>query len=437
MARDDLLIIGAGPAGLSLSMAYDGSSRILERAGEVGGLCRSVSFGGAVFDLGGHSFHSPHPEVMDLVEDLMAGHWSGQRRDARVHFQGELIDYPFQNSIDQIADPIVAADCRRGAPTSTAAADAATNLEDWIQGRFGEGVARHFMLPYNRKLWARDLRRVSCEWVSERIAGAEVQAVKTPNGAVVPKRQPLRSTSEIGYPAEGGFGGIFKTMTSRCGPISFDQDVTSIDLNARSVRTAGGATWNWGRLVSTMPLPLLLSAIDGCPASLLAAADRLETVSMKIVMLCVAGPVADAPQRVYVASPDMPAHKIAFNHTSSPNLRSRPVHAIMAEVAYSPDKPAPADDELIATSVDWLADAGLISSTAAVVEARVVDLVHGYPVYTHERPAIVAAARAWLEPRGVHTIGRFGAWAYVNSDACIHEGLKLAARLKAPWGAEV
>jgi hypothetical protein len=34
----------------------------------------------------------------------------------------------------------------------------------------------------------------------------------------------------------------------------------------------------------------------------------------------------------------------------------------------------------------------------------------------------MAAIREWLEPLGIHTIGRFGGWDYVNSDACIRHG---------------
>jgi UDP-galactopyranose mutase len=424
MASQGLLIVGAGPSGLALSMRYKGPSRVLEKSGEVGGLCRTVEFGGGVFDLGGHSFHSPHPEVIDLVEDLMAGRWSRQRRDARVFFQERLIDYPFQSHIDQIADPAVVAECR-ASPPDPVAARAAGNLEDWLLARFGAGACRHFLLPYNRKLWATDPRRISRRWVGERIAGAE--AGETPG----PARRPLRSGEEVGYPAEGGFAEIFKAMAGRCGPIAFGQDVRRIDPAARTARTAGGEVWEWDTLVSTMPAPMLMRAIEGCPEPLIAAADRLEAVSLKIVMALVAGPVGGLPQRLYVADPDMPAHKIAFNHTSSPSLRARPVHAIMAETAYSPAKPAPPDGELARASLDWLARGGFIASPDAVLETRIVDLPHGYPLQTHERAAIMDSLRAWLAPRRIHTIGRFGGWDYVNSDACLMDAMTLAQRLGA------
>ena len=37
---------------------------------------------------------------------------------------------------------------------------------------FGAGIARHFLLPYNRKLWKTDLREMSADWAGERVAGA-------------------------------------------------------------------------------------------------------------------------------------------------------------------------------------------------------------------------------------------------------------------------
>lgn len=419
--RQDVLIVGAGPTGLALSHAYPGGARILEASDEVGGLCRSITFGGGVFDIGGHSFHSPHPEVMSLVEGLMAGRWNAQRRDARVFFSGELIAYPFQQHFGQLSDVAIVEACRRS-PGDMAAAAAAGDFETWIGARFGEGVARHFMLPYNRKIWARDLKRMSCEWVQERIAGAE-----TPSNEA--RRQPLQSQSQIGYPAEGGFGAIFEALAARCGPIEMGQAVCAIEPVAKVARTASGQTWAYDRLVSTMPLPVLLRMVEGCPAALIADADRLELVSLKVLLILVAAPLGDQPQRVYVADPAIPPHKVAFNHTSSPSLRARPVHAIMCEISYSPEKPAQSDEALTAATVDWLADAGLIGSTAEVAETRVLDVRLGYPVYTHDRPAILERIRAWLAPLDIHTIGRFGGWDYVNSDACIWQGRQLAAQL--------
>jgi UDP-galactopyranose mutase len=278
------------------------------------------------------------------------------------------------------------------------------------------------MLPYNRKLWARDLSRMGADWVGERVAQS--------GAGKAGQRQALKSDSRVAYPAEGGFGEIFRAMAARAGPIAFGQAVAEVDPAARIVRTATGGIWPWRRLVSTMPLPELVRAIQGCPQDLIAAADRLEFVSLKILLILVDTPIADQPQRVYVADTAVPPHKVAFNHTSSPSLRARPTHAITCEIAYSPEKPLAPEPAIEKASIDWLVEAGLIGAASDVAQTRFVAVRYGYPVPTPERAAIVARIRAWLEPQGIFSIGRFGGWDYVNSDACIRQGVRLATVFK-------
>ena len=60
-------MLGAGPAGLAFAYRYGRGAVVLERSREVGGLSRSIEIDDGIFDIGGHSFHTPHEEVRDLV----------------------------------------------------------------------------------------------------------------------------------------------------------------------------------------------------------------------------------------------------------------------------------------------------------------------------------------------------------------------------------
>ena len=424
MRTDDILIIGAGPAGLSVAYAAGEHARILEGSNHVGGLARSIRVGEGVFDIGGHSFHTSHPHVLALVRSLMGQNWVEQRRDARVFFQGDLIPYPFQQSFHHVRNASVVAECRESMPQA-AASTVCSNYEEWINAKFGAGISHHFMLPYNRKLWARDLKRMSCEWVVERVA--DTMAIRGPasNG----QRRPLVPNSIVGYPLEGGFGRIFEVMAAKCHAIELNTRIVSINPSAHEVHSESGRVWRYNKLVSTIPLPELLTLLRGCPGELIDSASELEFVSLKILLILVGDPIVGAPQRLYVADPQVPAHKIAFNHTSSPSLRNLPVHAISAEVSFSSEKSIPADDELCPQMTDWLKRHALVPREAPVLESQVITVKYGYPVYTHERPEILRRLIGYLQENNIFSIGRFGAWEYVNSDQSIMQGLKTAENL--------
>ncbi|MGH7504654.1 MAG: hypothetical protein ACRELX_03345, partial [Longimicrobiales bacterium] len=151
------------------------------------------------------------------------------------------------------------------------------------------------------------------------------------------------------------------------------------------------------------------------------------------VELLLAGRRLDTPvQRIYCADPDIPPHKIALNHNSSAALRQRPVHAIMAEVSLSPEKPV--DVEAIAPrTIDLLCETGVLASPADIVWRGHVDVKYAYPVYTHARPAQLAGIRAWLAEHHIYPLGRFGDWEYVNSDKCVDKGLRLGSELRARY----
>ena len=243
------------------------------------------------------------------------------------------------------------------------------------------------------------------------------------------KRRPLQSDTRVGYPEEGGFGRIFQTMAQDSGPIKFNCEVVRINPSAKSAESADGRVWYWEVLASTMPVPLLLKSLVGTPLELQKRVDRLEAVALRVLMILVAHPLPDVPQRVYISDPAIPPHKVAFNHTSSETLRRRPVHAIICEISHSTNKPLPPDNVLEKATVDWLTGSGLVPSHANIAEILHVDAPFGYPVYTHERVSIMDEVRAYLARYDIYTLGRFGAWDYANSDECIRQGMELARRL--------
>jgi protoporphyrinogen oxidase len=420
---EPIIVIGSGPAGLGAGLALGDEGVVLEESARPGGLCSTIEFEGAVFDWGGHSFHTPHPEVRELVFGALEMY--EQPRRAYCWSNGTLIPYPFQAHFRELPDRAVVEECARGL------ADVSPNVPardfgEYLLGRFGDGIARHFLLPYNRKLWGGDLTRLAADWAAERVAAlAGSGQVFAVSGG---RRTPLRCDTIVAYPARGGFAEITTALGRRLPDLRLGQGVRRIDPLRRELVTSRGDVLRWRGLVSTLALDRLLSLLPDVPPPVALAARALEALPLALVLVVCDHPVDTPVQRVYCAGPEIPAHKIVLNHNSSPYLRSLPRHGIQAEVA----RPDPADlagGALERQVVRGLCALGLVRSPAVVRATRALFVPRAYPVPTAGRDEAVRLITGWLAARDIFCAGRFAEWAYINADEAIHRGLTLGARL--------
>jgi protoporphyrinogen oxidase len=123
------VVIGAGPAGIGAALAMNNECVVLEQATSAGGLSCSVTIDGAVFDYGGHSFHTPHAKVREIVFGALEMY--EQRRNAQCFFGNQLIPYPFQKNYGALNDARVVSECAEGLKCVNGAGEAA-NFEEFL-----------------------------------------------------------------------------------------------------------------------------------------------------------------------------------------------------------------------------------------------------------------------------------------------------------------
>jgi UDP-galactopyranose mutase len=347
-----------------------------------------------------------------------------QKRDARCFVDGQLIPYPFQKNF-HFLDEAVKIECEAGLRESSSGQDA-RNYAEFIRSKFGSGISDKFMLPYNKKLWGANLERLSCDWVHERVASpkGEKEAIMI-NG----NRAPLTEDQIVAYPETGGFEEIFLTLAQRLPNISLADQVVRIDAKSKVLYRTGGMPIKYQNIISTIPLPQLLKCIDGIPSDVLLDVEKgLDALAMKIVFLVVNYPVNTNIQRIYVADPDVPFHKLVVNHNSSNYLRALPNQGLIAEVSLTPEMKL-TDEELKEAVISSLLHLNLITSKSDVSHAEIMHLKYGYPVPTHKREKIITRIRDWLAERKIFLVGRFSEWAYINSDEAMYRGIRLATDL--------
>src|SRR5690606_18554994 len=84
---------------------------------------------------------------------------------------GAFVDYPFQVNFGQLPDKETVAeilrsfiDARLGPGGEERRNSEPVTFEDFILCHLGTGIARHFMVPYNTKLWTVHPRELAAGW---------------------------------------------------------------------------------------------------------------------------------------------------------------------------------------------------------------------------------------------------------------------------------
>src|SRR5262249_45358015 len=126
------------------------------------------------FDKTGHWLHLRDPYTKQLVAELLPDQMVGVERKARIFSHGVLTRFPFQANLHGLP-PEVVKECLLGFVaawrrhtsddgTARAAEKPPANFEEFILEKMGEGIAKHFMIPYNYKLWGVPPREITAEW---------------------------------------------------------------------------------------------------------------------------------------------------------------------------------------------------------------------------------------------------------------------------------
>ncbi len=77
------------------------------------------------------------------------------------------------------------------------------NFEEFIYKVWGRGIAKHFAIPYNRKLWAVPLTEMETSWLGGRVPLPDLGEMI--DGALRPVPKPMGPNARFGYPLRGGF----------------------------------------------------------------------------------------------------------------------------------------------------------------------------------------------------------------------------------------
>ena len=425
---DGVVVLGAGLAGLSAGYHVGKGCQVFEAAGSPGGLLRTRSMDGYSFDYTGHLLHLRDGYVRGLVTGLLKDNIKEHDRKAAIYSKGAYTGYPFQANTYGLPDD-AAGECVKGfmeAKGRGPSAPPPANFEDWILHYFGDGIARHFMLPYNRKLWQYPLSGMSVEGIARFVPVPTVQDVK--RGATKEGAEGLGYNAKFFYPVTGGIYSLVEAMLPFVKDLSLGQRAVEIDAGKKTVSFDTGYTAWYDSLISTMPLPELVGMIMDAPPEIKEAAAALRYVSVYDVSLGVERDNISPYHWVYFPEAGFPFYRMGFMNNFADSMAPEGCSSMYVEVSHTPDIEMD-KDALVGSAIRGLGDCGMLRPDDCIAVKDVSDIKYAYVVFDAHRQEALPAIMGWLSEKGIKSIGRYGAWEYSSMEDAIIEGRDAAARL--------
>ncbi|MCI0411929.1 FAD-dependent oxidoreductase [bacterium] len=422
-----VLIIGAGLAGLSAGYHLDKTDHVLVEAEErVGGLCKSFFVDGFHFDCTGHLIHFRTSEGRQIITGLVGDRIQEHQRKSAIYIQGRYTDYPFQANTYGLPREIIK-ECVLGFAQTllNKKKTKVKNFQDWIQDTFGDGIARHFMVPYNEKLWQHDLGDIALDWVNWSIPKPSLEDVL--NGALGIKNKQFGYNPVFYYPSEGGIGLLPESFPIR-GRLLLSTRVTKINLRKKEATLSDGCRIRYGSLFSTMPLHALLQILEDAPANVTAAHRNLQYVSVLNVNLGIDRPNVLPYHWVYYPEKDKPFYRIGCTSNFSSSVSPPNTSCLYIEISLRSDREHDVN-ALVSQTIASLRQTGILTDADRIVARFPVMLPYAYVVYNSARKKAVEHIQRYLKSHNVHSFGRYGSWVYSSMEDAVLEGKQHAEQL--------
>jgi protoporphyrinogen oxidase len=429
-----IAILGAGISGTSLArlLAADGHAvDVFERSERAGGLCKSRVVDGFTFDeAGGHIMFSKRADVLDWMKARCGGDDGVVRteRQTKIRWHDRWVPYPFENGVGHLTKEATL-DCLEGYIEAYVqrrlGSPCPSNFRDWIHWRMGPGFARHFMVPYNEKIWKCELRTMGSEWVAGRVPEAPMRDIL--ESAVGSTTEGYQHQSVFWFPKRGGFEAMVRGTVEGGGfRLHCSAHIEAVQRTRDGFLVDGE---RYDLVVNTVPLPQIAPAIRDLPEEVRGAIHALRPISLVNVLIGVKTDEAPPPLSwIYLPFAEQgAANRVTYFSNYAPS-NAPPGHAsYMAEVTHR--------GELV-PNLEWARSLCRALDHAGVLDAsRVVSLSYVNSEFAYidqnlEFPARVAMVRNWFDSSGYITFGRFGRYEYHNSDQCIARAMEVHAHIR-------
>jgi protoporphyrinogen oxidase len=431
-----IVILGAGLSGLSTSFHLERNGvldyKLFEKSSTPGGLCRSVHQDGFTFDYTGHLLHVSDPYFKDFLTNIIGLHnFNLIERRSFVYSHDTYTAYPFQTNLYGLPTKVIA-ECIEGFIKRNTSRRTPRTMHEWTLKHFGAGIGKHFLFPYNKKLWCLDAHEQHPSWTQRFVPTTSLEAMI--EGAIKPRAIDGRGyNSNFYYPKQGGIASfsndVAKTLTK---PIHYEYEAKNINLKERSVTFTNGHKEFYEQLVSTLPLNTFLKMLTE-PAHLNLARSAPKLRCNSVVNFNLGLSIPDLSEKHWIYFPELKYafYRVGFWNNFASSMAKKGCSSLYGEFSYVATNKSPqAVHALTQRSIKQILHVLGITKNDIVTQ-KILNLEHAYVMYDTWREKNLPKILEGLKNEQIQSIGRYGAWKYSSMQDAILDGKEAAEKLLA------
>jgi protoporphyrinogen oxidase len=428
----NIVIIGAGLTGLSA--AYHLEQRgffdyiLFEKEADVGGLCRSVQQDGFTFDYTGHLLHASDPYFRQFLETIVGlQNLNSIARQSFIFSHNVYTRYPFQVNLFGLP-PAVIAECIEGFVRKKQSRKSAKTFHNWVLHNFGDGIANHFFFPFQQKIFAYDIKKVSATWMGRFVPATSLKQMI--EGALTDNdKTALGYNAQFFYPKQRGIQFWIEKLKNQIkNPIQLDHALQSVNLRTKTLTFAKGRQEQFKLLINTAPLDLFLGMLqERAHTTLARARKKLVCNSVVNFNLGIAGMVEAHKHWIYFPESAYPFYRIGFPHNFAASMAPAGYSSLYGE--YSFIHKSVSETEAITETAIKKVQRLLNIADEQIVTKKIMTIDRAYVIYTLWREKYLSHLLEQLNQENIYSIGRYGGWKYSSMQEAVLDGKAIAEQL--------
>ncbi|MDH4231371.1 MAG: FAD-dependent oxidoreductase [Nitrospirota bacterium] len=446
--QNTAVILGGGLTGLSAGYVLSSagiSVKVFERDSVVGGLSKTIVKDGFRFDLGGHRFFTKDARIDGFVRTLMKEELLSVNRTSKIYMRNNFFDYPLKPfnamfGLGILTTFKIMGDYGTEKLRRLLRENECVSLEDWVVNNFGRTMFNIYFKQYSEKVWGIDCKRISAEWVAQRIKGLSLaKALKNAFFKFTGKDIPTL-TDKFVYPSLG-IGRIsdrLKDEIDKKNAVYTDAGVESVNhsdfcIDSVVVKDRKGTRIVHGtEFISSMPATKLVSLLNPAPPEdILDAAAKLRFRDLVVVAIMVDRRRVTDQTWIYIPEKNIPFGRIHEPTNWSDKMAPEGKTLMVMEFfSFKGDSVwNETDERLQDITIENLEKLGFIKRSE-VIDGMVVRVPKAYPLFEVGYKELCKKVYDYLALfSNLHVAGRTGMFRYYNMDHAIESGLDTAERI--------